>query len=204
LLGSRGAILSIILSYGLFYKNKLNYKYILFAILFVIALTLTNRSIFLFYFSKINPFSENYNALSDLNRLYYIIATIDYCPNIFSFLFGNGVKFNKNIISSYFKNNDVYFTPLDNATVHNLFLEYYSDYGIVAIFLLIIILLRLFKILSQNETREVKPIIISFSIFCINYNLEPNYVHYFFWFILTYYTYVVYQLNRGHLNAERF
>jgi len=196
LLGSRGALLSILImyTYVLFRKKGIKFLFIasiLFMLLFLVVY-IVNPEIINFYLIKINPFSNNYDNNSDMNRLHFIIATLTHLPHWWSILIGNGIKENANIIAQYMSNlSDVNFNVEIGATVHNLFLELYSDYGIVIMLFLIIVLLRyFFKLQKYSKVdKAYTPLYVSCGIFFINYNLEPNYIHYFFLFFLFFYAY---------------
>lgn len=199
LLGSRGAIVALIISYGFCYFKHFKLRYLLYIAALLVLLIIFNPKLIDFYVSKLNPFSGTYHSMSDLNRWAYIVATLNYAPGLFHNLVGNGIKYNKEVIAQYFNHNIFDFTALDNATVHNVFLEFYSDYGFIGTTCLILFILYTAKLLLKNKQPDIVPYWVSFITFMINYNLEPNYVSYFFWFILIMYYYV-----GRHFYCERY
>lgn len=123
-------------------------------------------------------------------------------PSIIIFFIGNGVKYNKTIIYDYFSGGSFSFTPLDNATVHNIFLEIYSDYGIILLICVVIYLLFLYFKFKGLSFVNKTPFLLSIITFVINYNLEANYVHYYFWTMLGFYYYAYLDMKKLD-NAHR-
>ncbi len=198
ILGSRGALLAILLSYGIIYRSKLSFKKIIILFMIIVFLIMiiydVNPNLINYYFMKLNPFGENYNNVSDFNRWLYIIATQQASLEDWHWLLGSGIKTNAQIIQHFFQVNTFNNVAiLSDATVHNLFLELYSDYGIVVLGSLVVLMLDIYIKINKAFLRnfEFLYIKLSFIIFIVNYNLEPNYVHFFFWFFIFFYLFSV-------------
>lgn len=203
LLAARGPILALLISYMVFNFKNIRIRTILGLVLTGSFLYAINQNLINYYLSKLNPYSENYAALSDLNRWAYILATLSYLPSVLVVFIGNGIKYNKTIIYDYFAKGGFSFTPLDDATVHNIFLEIYSDYGIIIVFCVLFYMLYIFISINRLVHPDKQPFLISITTFFINYNLEPNYVHYFFWTMLAFYYYGYNQLKINSIEMLR-
>jgi hypothetical protein len=197
LLAARGPLLALAIGYLVLYRKIISFKQIVYifllAIILILIIGIFNHGLINYFSMKINPFADNYNMISDLNRWLYIVATVDYSFDGLNWLYGSGLKNNAYVVKSFFDNNfvNIYgeFNILDNATVHNIFLEIYSDLGIFVLLILLFVLHNFYKSFSKNDFKYNKYFKISLIVFIINYNLEPNYIHFFFWFFIFFYGY---------------
>lgn len=198
--GSRGGLLSLLLMYSFLNiidgKIKFLINILFFGVLLIAIIYLFNPGIINYYLMKINPFDLDYNNVSDLNRYLFIIATVSYLPDSITFLVGNGIKNNQQIIHEYFTN--INMDGASHGVVHNIFLELYSDYGILIVLFLLILILQYFFMFIKSYKKNImnSAYLLSLGIFLINYNLEGNYVHYFFWFFMMFYTYTYYYIRK--------
>lgn len=207
LLGSRGAFLALFLAFFLFYFKGSIFRKLLYTGLIVVVvagfLYVAFPGLFDYYAMKINPFGAKYHGKSDINRWLYLVATVTYLPSAKVFLFGNGVKNNINVIRHFFEEvflNDIPgFEIHAEATVHNVFLEFYSDMGFISLFILGLVIFRLlYKLYVYRKLAPpwVNLAFMSLLVFVVNYNLEANYVHYHFWFFIAFFHYAVYQTEK--------
>ena len=93
------------------------------------------------------------------------------------------------------------FSILSYATVHNLFIELYSDLGIITFLVFLIVLYKIYKKLGEIHNHVFEILKVSFLTFIINYNLEPNYVHFFFWFFMFFYVFSIKNWNLNSLKS---
>lgn len=203
LLAARGPLLALMLGYMIVYRQMLRFKDLIYIIsLFIVLLlivSILDYGLIDYFLMKINPFSDNYNLISDLNRWLYIVATLDSSFEGLNWLYGSGLKNNANIIKSFFENDFINtynnFATLENATVHNVFLEIYSDLGIFVFIILMYVIYKYYRIFTRTLSSFNQYLTISLIVFIINYNLEPNYIHFFFWFFIFFYGFYAKSIN---------
>ena len=204
-LGSRAGILSIPVAYLILRRRELWKASSLKGIMIVgvlvgIAAIGANvseavRSLTVFYSNKFvniggdNEFGDGANP-SDMGRMAYAYATLGHI-NGSNVLLGSGIKNNQNIIRETLGAaglQDVIGESFLQGRVHNVFLELLSDVGLVGLAILATALGRALVFL-WHERLDVH--LASIVIFILQYNVESNYISFFFVFMVFYYLYVV-------------
>jgi hypothetical protein len=122
---------------------------------------------------------------SDMGRLAYMAITIG-AVTASSFFTGHGIRSNAEIIAEQF---DAAAWGLDESfavgAVHNVYLEIFSDSGILALVGLLTILVFTINRLRRRGVRD--PIFLSALLFFFSYLFEGNYVSFFFQCFLVYF-----------------
>ena len=185
------SLFSIIFQY--FKQNKLKSINFILATLVIGAILIQNTLIGQIMVDKFQNFAylivnddvkiEEINP-SDLGRLAYASTTLSSLNSPYKLLFGHGIKSNVQIIED---NLDIKYWGLDesmrNATVHNLYLEILSDFGVIGLSIFSLFIFYILYNLSKKYGLT-SAFCISFLIFIATYIFEPNYVSFFFQFFI--------------------
>ena len=122
---------------------------------------------------------------SDLGRLAYIVTTIE-AVTMSSFFLGHGIRTNHELIAANF---DPTVWNLDDSfsqgAVHNVYLEVFSDCGVVVLLGLLALMFFIINRLRRRGRRD--PIFLASVLFFLSYLFEGNYVTFFFQFFLIYF-----------------
>ena len=137
--------------------------------------------------SLLGPGGETVSRLnpSDLGRLAYIVTTIEAITTS-SFFLGHGIRTNHELIAANF---DPTVWSLDDSfsqgAVHNVYLEVFSDCGVVVLFGFLVVMYFIVNRLRRRGRRD--PIFLASALFFLSYLFEGNYVTFFFQFFLIYF-----------------
>ena len=138
---------------------------------------------------------------SDKARVAYAVTTLDSLKTIEDYFCGHGIKTNHVIIANELNPAKWGVDPsMLNATVHNVYLEVFSDLGVIGLGLFIAYV----GYVGWRLAKEFRmgPYTVSFLVFLISYSFEANYVTFFFQFFMVYFLWVSSQAKRGRGEAK--